>query len=87
MVAEKAGIKIVTLGDDAQLGLNETIDDLLTIGSIKLSFSMRYDNKLKLDNDKHLSTFLQQTINDKELPRDNDYIDSIKKSSFTLSYY
>lgn len=87
LISKKAGIKVITLGDDAQLGLNETIDDLLTRGSIKLSFSMRYNNKLKGDNDGQLSTFLQQTINSKELPGDSEYIESIKKSNFVLSYH
>jgi hypothetical protein len=48
---------------------------------------MRYNNKLKGDNDGQLSTFLQQTINGKELPVDSEYIKSIKKSNFVLSYH
>lgn len=79
--------KFVLLGDEAQLGLENTVDDIVLQGSIKLSFSMRYNNKLKGDNDKQISNFLQQTINTKILPNDNEYIPKIQKEYFKLSYY
>lgn len=87
LIAEKAKIKVIALGDDAQLGLNHHIDDLQTRGSIKLSFSMRYNNTLKGDNDKRIGYFLQQIINTKEIPKDSEYINSIKKSNFIMSYH
>lgn len=79
--------KFVLLGDEAQLGLENTVDDIVLQGSIKLSFSMRYSNILKGQNDKQISNFLQQTINTKILPNDNEYIPKIQKEYFRLSYY
>lgn len=79
--------KFILLGDEAQLGLENTVDDIVLQGSIKLSFSMRYSNILKGQNDKQISNFLQQTINTKILPNDNEYIPKIQKEYFKLSYY
>jgi hypothetical protein len=77
MLANSTGTKIITLGDEAQLGLINTIDDVICRGSIKLAFSMRYTNTHKGFNDDQIGYFLQETINSKVTPNDDQYIKNI----------